>query len=84
MARHTGGKDPRIDYRACTSDGKVSVVIKSKADDRPIMYTGEIKGVITRSKYLISVAKAALAPKVVEESDNTLKAIIRQPVGVVV
>ena len=48
------------------------------------MYTGEIKGVITRSKYLISVAKAALAPKVVEESDNTLKAIIRQPVGVVV
>jgi hypothetical protein len=48
------------------------------------MYTGEIRGVITRSKYLISVAKAALSPKVVEESDTVLKKIIRQPVGVVV
>jgi hypothetical protein len=54
------------------------------ADDRPIMYTGEIRGVITRSKYLISVAKAALSPKLVEESDTVLKKIIRQPVGVVV
>jgi hypothetical protein len=48
------------------------------------MYTGEIRGVITRSKYLISIAKAVLSPKVVGESDAVLKEIIRQPVGVVV
>jgi hypothetical protein len=55
-----------------------------KADDRPIMYSGEIKGVIARSKYLISIAKAALRPKVVEASVAVLKTIVRQPVGVVV
>jgi hypothetical protein len=48
------------------------------------MYTGEIKGAITRSKYLISIAKAALSPKVLEESDVATKKIIRQAVGVVV
>jgi hypothetical protein len=48
------------------------------------MYSGEIKGVIARSKYLISIAKAALSPTVVEESDAALKKTIRQPVGVVV
>jgi hypothetical protein len=48
------------------------------------MYSGEIKGVIARSKYLISIAKAVLSPEVVEESNGALKKIIRQPVGVVV
>ena len=48
------------------------------------MYTGEIKGVITRSKYLISIAQAALAPKEVEESEIVVKKITRQPVGVAV
>jgi hypothetical protein len=48
------------------------------------MYSGEIKGVIARSKYLIGMAKAALSPNVMEESNVAVKKIIRQPVGVVV
>jgi hypothetical protein len=48
------------------------------------MYTGEVKGVITRSKHLISIARAALSPKLVEDTDVALKRIVRQPVGVVV
>lgn len=48
------------------------------------MYTGEIKGVITRSEYLLSIAKATLSPKTIEETDKVKKQIVRQPVGVVV
>jgi hypothetical protein len=55
-----------------------------EADVGPVMYSGEIRGLITRSKYLISIAKAALSPKVVEESDGALKKVTRHPVGVVV
>jgi hypothetical protein len=84
MARYTGGYDTRSDYGASAPDGKVYLAVIPQADHRPIMYTGEIKGVITRSKHLISIAEAALSPKVVEESDKAPKKIIRQPVGVVV
>ena len=84
MAKCTGGCDTGSDYGASASDGKVCSAIIVQANDRPVMYTGEIKGVITRSKYLISVAKAALSPEIVEESDGALKKIIVQPVGVVV
>lgn len=54
------------------------------ADYRPIMYTGEIKGVVTRSEYLLSIAKASLSPKTIEDTGNVKKQIVRQPVGVVV
>jgi hypothetical protein len=84
MAKCTGGYDTRSDYAASAPDGKVCLAIIAQANDRPVMYTGEIKGVITRSKYLISIAQAALSPTVVEESDVALKKIVRQPVGVVV
>jgi len=56
----------------------------SIADHRPIIYTGEIKGVLTRSEYLLSIAKASLSPKTIEETDKVKKQIVRQPVGVVV
>jgi hypothetical protein len=84
MARYTGDFHARSDRGACTSNGKVRVGIVPRADDRPIMYSGEIKGVIARSKYLIGIAKAALSPNVMEESKVAVKKIIRQPVGVVV
>jgi hypothetical protein len=48
------------------------------------MYTGEIKGVIARSEYLLSIAKASLLPKIIEETEKVRKQILRQPAGVVV
>jgi hypothetical protein len=59
-------------------------MLDDNANRRPVMYTGEVKGVITRSKYLISIAKERLSPQTVEDSNLVRKQIIRQPVGVVV
>lgn len=84
MDGNLGGHNSPSHQGPSLTDGKVRVCRVHRAYGRPVMYTGEIRGVVTRSKYLMSVAKAALSPKLVEESETVPKQIHRRPVGVVV
>ncbi len=50
---------------------------------RPVRYGGEIGGVRERASYMIDVAEEALAPIVVEESENFHRFIAMEPAGLV-
>ena len=50
---------------------------------RPVRYGGEFGGFEERASYMASIAKEALAPIIVEESDSFLRKIEREPHGVV-
>ncbi len=50
---------------------------------RPIKYGGEFRGFNERSNYVSTIAADALAPIVVERSDNFERYIKREPLGVV-
>lgn len=50
---------------------------------RPVRYGGEIGGVQERALYMTSIAEAALAPTVIEDSDAFRRYMSREPVGVV-
>lgn len=50
---------------------------------RPIRYGGEFGGVDERASYMADIAGDALAPIVVEASDNFERRIVREPHGVV-
>lgn len=50
---------------------------------RPVRYGGEFGGVNERTEYMATIAEAALAPEVVEDSDRFRREIRREPVGVV-
>lgn len=50
---------------------------------RPVRYGGEIGGVEERAYHMADIAEAALAPIVVEESDQFHRYIEREPAGVV-
>ncbi len=50
---------------------------------RPVRYGGEFGGFEERASYMASIAKEALAPIIVEESDSFLRKIEREPQGVV-
>jgi len=50
---------------------------------RPIRYGGEFGGVKERGEYMLGVAAKALAPLEIEDSDAFKRAIVREPLGVV-
>lgn len=50
---------------------------------RPVRYGGEFRGVNERATYMADIAEKALAPLVVETSDNFERRILREPHGVV-
>lgn len=50
---------------------------------RPIRYGGEFGGVHERAGYMASIAEAALAPIVIEDSDAFERRIVHEPHGVV-
>ncbi|MHA1554798.1 MAG: aldehyde dehydrogenase family protein [Alphaproteobacteria bacterium] len=50
---------------------------------RPVRYGGEIGGVRERSDYMASIAEAALAPVMIEESAAFTRFMTREPVGTV-
>jgi acyl-CoA reductase-like NAD-dependent aldehyde dehydrogenase len=50
---------------------------------RPVRYGGEFKGVEERASYMMSIAENALAPMVVENSDEFDRRILREPLGVI-
>lgn len=50
---------------------------------RPVRYGGEFKGVNERASYMADIAEQALAPIVVEGSNNFERRILREPHGVV-
>lgn len=49
---------------------------------RPVRYGGEFAGVNERASYMASIASEALAPMVIEASDNFERRIEREPHGV--
>lgn len=50
---------------------------------RPIRYGGEFGGFKERAEYMASIAEEALAPIIVEDSDEFLRKIEREPRGIV-
>ncbi|MEM7566016.1 MAG: aldehyde dehydrogenase family protein, partial [Pseudomonadota bacterium] len=50
---------------------------------RPVRYGGETGGVRERAAYMTSIAEEALAPDVIEDSDQFRRYIAREPVGLV-
>lgn len=50
---------------------------------RPIRYGGEFGGFEERAKYMASIAEEALAPIIVEDSDNFVRKIEHEPQGIV-
>ncbi len=50
---------------------------------RPVRFGGEFGGVNDRTDYMASIAEAALAPQIVEDSDRFTRSLVREPVGVV-
>ena len=50
---------------------------------RPIRYGGEFGGFEERALYMTSIAEEALAPIIIEESDQFIRKIKREPQGVV-
>ncbi|MEM8775877.1 MAG: aldehyde dehydrogenase family protein [Pseudomonadota bacterium] len=50
---------------------------------RPVRYGGEFGGVDERVSYMASIAEQALAPIVIEESDQFIRKIEREPQGVI-
>jgi acyl-CoA reductase-like NAD-dependent aldehyde dehydrogenase len=50
---------------------------------RPVRYGGEFAGVNERANYMASIADAALAPLVIEDSEAFIRRIERKPLGVV-
>ncbi|SEN52552.1 aldehyde dehydrogenase family protein [Palleronia pelagia] len=50
---------------------------------RPVRYGGEFGGFDERASHMADIAKDALAPMVVEDSDKALRQITREPRGVV-
>ena len=50
---------------------------------RPVRYGGEFGGFNERASYMASIAEEALAPIMIEDSDEFLRKIEREPVGVV-
>jgi len=50
---------------------------------RPVRYGGEFGGVNERASYMAEIAKTALAPVIVEESNAFQRRIEREPLGVV-
>ncbi|MEM8837658.1 MAG: aldehyde dehydrogenase family protein [Pseudomonadota bacterium] len=50
---------------------------------RPVCYGGEFGGFEERATYMASIAQEALAPIIIEESDDFLRKIEREPQGVV-
>lgn len=50
---------------------------------RPVRYGGEIGGVRERAAYMAEIAEGALQPTEIENSDNFVRSIKREPIGVV-
>ncbi|WP_010137964.1 aldehyde dehydrogenase family protein [Oceanicola sp. S124] len=50
---------------------------------RPVRYGGEFGGFEERALYMASIAEAALAPKVIEDSDSFTRKLTREPQGLV-
>ena len=50
---------------------------------RPVRYGGEIGGVKERAFHMCSIAQDALKPDVIEDSDQFLRYIAKEPVGIV-
>jgi len=50
---------------------------------RPVRYGGEFGGVKERAEYMADIAQEALAPIIIEDSENFLRKIEREPQGVV-
>ncbi len=50
---------------------------------RPVRYGGEFGGFEERALHMADTAEAALAPLIIEDSDNFLRKIVREPHGVV-
>ncbi|EPX77580.1 aldehyde dehydrogenase family protein [Litoreibacter arenae] len=50
---------------------------------RPVRYGGEFGGLQERAAYMAKIAKDALAPTVIEDSDSFTRKITREPHGVV-
>lgn len=50
---------------------------------RPVRYGGEFRGVDERASYMADIAERALAPIVVEASENFERRMLREPHGVV-
>lgn len=50
---------------------------------RPVRYGGEFGGFDERASYMADIAETALAPLVIEDSDDFLRKITREPHGVV-
>ena len=50
---------------------------------RPVRYGGEFGGFEERASYMASIAEAALAPMLIEDSETFLRKIEREPVGTV-
>jgi acyl-CoA reductase-like NAD-dependent aldehyde dehydrogenase len=50
---------------------------------RPVRYGGEFGGFEERALHMANTAEAALAPLIIEDSDNFLRKIMREPHGVV-
>ena len=50
---------------------------------RPVRYGGEMPGVLERTTYMAGIATETLAPHVVEDSDASRRAIVREPLGVI-
>jgi len=49
----------------------------------PVRYGGEFKGVDERASYMMSIAGTALAPIMVEDSDDFNRHIAREPLGLI-
>ena len=49
---------------------------------RPVRYGGEFGGLQERTSHMAKIAEEALAPKVIEDSPNFSRTILRQPHGV--
>jgi len=50
---------------------------------RPVRYGGEFGGFEERASHMADIAETALAPIIIEDSDNFLRKIVREPQGVV-
>jgi len=50
---------------------------------RPVRYGGEFGGFEERALHMVNIAETALAPTIIEDSNNFLRKIVREPHGLV-
>lgn len=68
---------------ALEADNEAVVTELARMMGRPVRYGGEIGGVKERAGYMASISEEALAPTVIENSNNFYRFIAREPAGLV-